>query len=124
VTLDPIFTADDAVPSASEPSVVRQRRYRAVHDIGHFRFVEHATRGEGTPLGDVAPCGELLVAFDPALRGEEDLRGRPVRRVSGEGPLVEEQYVLDAHGIVSVTIRDLGDGYAVRGAIAPARSVR
>jgi len=41
-----------------------------------------------------------------------------------EGPLVEEQYVLDAHGIVSVTIRDLGDGYAVRGAIAPARPVR
>jgi hypothetical protein len=35
-----------------------------------------------------------------------------VKRLSGEGPLIQEQYAVTPHGIVEVTISDLETGYA------------
>jgi molecular chaperone DnaK (HSP70) len=111
VVLDPIFTAEDRVPRASDEPLVRTRTYRPVHDIGHFRFVECASMEGGAPVGDVATSAEVLFPFDRELRERRNLREVPPRRLDHEGPLVREEYWLDREGIVSVRIRDLENGY-------------
>jgi molecular chaperone DnaK (HSP70) len=111
VVLDAIFRREDPLPLVSEPPLVRTRVYRPVHNLGHFRFMECTSVGGGASVGDVAALGEVLFPFDPALRGRSDLREVPARRLDREGPLVQEEYHLDAQGIVSVRIRDLDSGY-------------
>jgi len=87
------------------------RRYRPVHNIGHFRFAECDRMGEGgNPLGDLTPFAELYFPFDPALR-EVELAGLPIEHRSGL-PLIEERYQVDDHGIVSVCITDLESGWS------------
>jgi molecular chaperone DnaK (HSP70) len=66
------------------------REYRAVHNIGHFRFVECSRVEGGAPTGDVTPVGEVLFPFDPTLRAAGDLAAVPVRRVD-VGPRVREE---------------------------------
>ena len=98
-------------PLPREPhklSVVR--RYRAAHNIGHFRFVEcSALDDAGGPAGDITPHGRVLFPFSAS--GEHDLEAVPVERLNGDGPLVEERYAVDASGIVEVTIANLDSGY-------------
>ena len=112
ITFDPIVTPDTRLPTPEAPLRVR-RRYRAAHNVGHFRFAEcRAVDASGTPRGDLVYRGEARFPFDPALRAEGvDLGRVPVRRTGREGPLVEEEYVLDAHGLVAVTLADLETGY-------------
>jgi molecular chaperone DnaK len=116
VVFDPIFAKDVPLPSPGEPPLVATRRYRAAHNIGHFRFLECGRVAEGRPDGDVTPFGEILFAFDPALRGANGLGVREVVRVDG-GPEIEERYLCGATGAVEVEIRDLEDGYAKRFAL-------
>jgi molecular chaperone DnaK (HSP70) len=105
---DPIFRADTALKAA--PRLCRS--YRAAHNIGHFRFVECSRLdGTGSPQGDLTPVGEARFPFDPQLEGRRDLASVPVQR-TGEGPLIEEEYSIDPHGIVHVTIRNVDGGYA------------
>jgi molecular chaperone DnaK (HSP70) len=109
VAFDPIFLPDTALPSSS--TVVVSRRYRAAHNVGHFRFVEcTSVDASGEPRGDLVPFAEVLFPFDPALRGKSDLRGVAVERC-GVGPEIEERYVIDPHGLVEVHIADLETGY-------------
>jgi molecular chaperone DnaK (HSP70) len=113
-TYDVIFTRDMPLPRAGGPELVVSRRYHAAHDVGHYRFFECADFDPtGAPRGDIAPLTDLLFAFDPGLRAapEGKLAGA-VRRLDRRGPLVEERYAVDAHGIVEITIRDLDTGYA------------
>ena len=64
------------------------------------------------PKGDLVPYGEVRFPFDPALRAEDvDLSRVPIGRTGPGGPLVEEEYVVDAHGLVEVTVADLDTGY-------------
>jgi len=122
IAFDPIFGADAALPARGEGGAAYERTYRAAHNLGHFRFVECGTVSpSGAPDGDVTPVGEVVFPFDPALRGA-DLGGVAVAR-TGAGPLVRERYQVDRHGIVEMTITDLGDGYtrAYRLGAAPAR---
>jgi molecular chaperone DnaK (HSP70) len=114
VAFDGIFEKGTEMPGdATEPLIVT-RRYRAAHNIGHFRFVEC---GEldlgGDPAGDITPHAEVLFPFARELRGLDDLTGRPVERL-GQGPLVEERYEVDPAGILAITITDLDAGYARR----------
>ena len=105
VAFDVIFT-----PGAGLGDAVFERTYRAAHNLGHFRFVECALVDEsGAPRGDMTPSGEIVFPFDPALRGAA-LGDVPVRRIEG-GPLVKEEYAVDASGLVEVTITDLDTGY-------------
>ena len=62
---------------ASPRSVTR--RYRAAHNIGHFRFVECSRLTDGRPDGDVTPYDPVFFPFDPDLHDEDDLgaAGRP-----------------------------------------------
>ncbi|MDP9152086.1 MAG: Hsp70 family protein [Myxococcota bacterium] len=110
ITFDPIFTAGTELPSASSEPLVSTRRYRAAHNVGHFRFFECERFDEnGGPRGDMALYNDLYFPFDAALR-EADLQSIPVSRRSVEGPEILEEYSLDQSGIVGVLIRNLDSG--------------
>ncbi len=114
ITFDSIFTHDTALPSAKAGPIRSTRRYRAAHNIGHFRFFEcNAVTAEGRPRGDMMVSGDVLFPFDPGLGAADDLARVPVRRlVSEAGPIIEEEYSLDENGIVAVTITNLDAGVA------------
>ncbi|WP_121258313.1 Hsp70 family protein [Nocardioides ferulae] len=87
------------------------RRYRAAHNVGWFRFVEYADLdGRGEPQGALVPFADVVFPFDPALQDGRDLRDVAVVH-AGSGPLVEERYVIDPHGIIELQITDLDTGY-------------
>ncbi|MEZ4321982.1 MAG: Hsp70 family protein [Myxococcota bacterium] len=108
VAFDPILTRDARIePTGSEWT----RRYRPVHNIGHFRFAECDRMGDhGNPLGDLTPFAELRFPFDPALR-DADLSKVEIAHQAGL-PVVEERYRVDDNGIVSVKITDLDSGWS------------
>jgi hypothetical protein len=84
-----------------------------MHNIGRYRFVECARLDDsGVPLGDITAYGDVLFPFDRGVRDRRDLTGVPVRRMSHEGPLIQEEYAITPHGIVRVTITDLESGFA------------
>ncbi len=111
---DPIFTREMPLPQPGEPPMTIERRYRAMHDIGHFRFFECAAFDDaGHPRGEIAPLTDVLFPFASRLRGGDlDLSRVPVRRLEGTGPLVSERYDVDACGTVQVTLQDLESGFA------------
>ena len=92
-----------------------KRRYRAAHNIGYFRFVEYSSFDEaGVPRGDLQPYGEVIVPFDRALRRDDiDLSTVPVIRTE-DGPLIEESYIVDENGMVTVEITDVESSFTVR----------
>ncbi len=116
IRFDPIFSRGTAMPGHGEAPLIATRRYRAAHNVGHYRFVECAgVDPRGEPDGDISPHGEVRFAFAPALR---DLNGAlaeaPVERLAHDGPLIEERYEVDAAGVIAVTIAAVEDGYAQR----------
>ena len=65
------------------------------------------------PRGDLKPYGKVIVPFDHALRHSDiDLSTVPVVRTEG-GPLIEESYIVDENGMVTVEIKDLEADYTV-----------
>ena len=113
VVFDPIFDREARVPSAGQAPVVSRRVYRAAHNVGRYRFVECAALDQlGVPHGDITAFNDVFFPFDRTLRARSsDLAEVPVRRLPGEGPLIQEQYAITPHGIVEVTITDLEVGY-------------
>jgi molecular chaperone DnaK (HSP70) len=118
VVLDPIFTSetvtrDDVHPSPGGALAHLTRTYRAVHNVGHFRFFECTSVDDrDKPRGDMALCGDVIFPFDPGLCAETeiDLAAVPVQRQS-EGPHIVEHYSVDGSGIVQVVIRNADAGY-------------
>jgi molecular chaperone DnaK (HSP70) len=110
-SFDVLIPKDAALPATAA------RRYRAAHNVGHFRFVECARVEAGRPEGNVALWDEVLFPFDRALRGA-DLAAVPIRRLDGEGPLVEESYRCTAGGALEVKLRVLDDGFEQEVSIA------
>jgi molecular chaperone DnaK (HSP70) len=112
VVFDPIFSRDARVPGAGEANVVHRRVYRAAHNVGRYRFVECASLdASGVPLGDITAYCDVYFPFDRGVRGARDLSSVPVRRMTQEGPLIQEEYAITPHGIVQVTIKDLETGF-------------
>lgn len=112
VGFDPIFDKDTPLPAPGAAPLAQARRYRAAHNVGHFRFVECGRVVAGRPEGDVRPWEEILFPFDPELRRRADLGAVPVVRTVAEGPEVEERYACSAEGTIEVTVSDLTDGYS------------
>ena len=108
VAFDPILDADTTVTSEGTERV---RRYRAVHNLGCFRFAECDRLEGGVPVGDLLPWRVVRFPFDPALRNGVDLDGVKVRRLPAPGPSIEERYLIDPSGIVEVRITDLDSGF-------------
>lgn len=106
---DPILERSEQVPHAGKRVVVR--RYRAAHNLGLFRFVEYAQLDPaGNPRGDLVPFGQIMFPFDTELQGRTPDPTLHVERREA-GPEIEERYVIDPNGIVTVQITDLDTGY-------------
>src|SRR5262249_31954999 len=103
ISFDVLVPKDTALPAQVS------RRYRAAHNVGHYRFVECGRIEHGRPEGNLAAWDEFLFPFDPTLRGA-DLAGVAVKRL-GEGPEVEEIYRCGADGTVEASLRVLDDGF-------------
>jgi molecular chaperone DnaK (HSP70) len=113
-TYDTIFGQDAALPRPGAAPLEVVRRYRAAHNVGHYRFFECAGfDARGNPQGDIAPLTSVYFAFDASLRGQP-LDAVPVRRLEGEGPLITERYTLDERGLVEVAIVDETTGFTAR----------
>ncbi|MBS2011508.1 MAG: Hsp70 family protein [Deltaproteobacteria bacterium] len=112
ITFDPIFTRDTALPARSSEPLRSRRRYRAAHNLGHFRFFEcDAVSDDGLPRGDIMVSGDVLFPFAPELDARADLAGVEVERLTGgRGPVIEEEYSLDENGMVAVRITNLDAG--------------
>ncbi|MGA4507996.1 Hsp70 family protein [Propionibacteriaceae bacterium G1746] len=109
ISFDQIF---DRTTVTGEDTFEVIRRYRPQHNIGWFRFVEYAhVDSHDLPTGDIVPFAELLFPYARELRGT-DLTEVPVKRV-GEGPMIEERYLIDPHGIVEVHVTDLNNNYTI-----------
>ena len=106
-----LVSFDVLVPKDTRLPAEVSRRYRAAHNIGHYRFVECGRLDAGRPEGNLAPWDEVLFPFDPALRGQSDLSEIAVERLGGEGPQVEELYRCAPDGTVEASLRVLDDGY-------------
>jgi hypothetical protein len=114
VAFDSVFRQGTPMPPAGEAALSVTRRYRAAHNVGHFRFLECATLGpDDEPRGDISPHATIRFPFVRALRGAA-LADVPIERLAAPGPAIEERYEVDHAGVVSVTLRDLDDGYGER----------
>lgn len=109
VSFDQILSRDAMLDPTGH--VVVTRRYRAAHNLGRYRFVEYsAIDAQGVPRGDLVPFAEVVFPYDPSLQDGSPLETTEVKR-RGDGPLVEESYTVDGHGIIKVRICDLDTGY-------------
>jgi len=110
IIFDPLFPKGTPLPGPDEEPYEIRRRYRPVHNVGHFRYLEcsHLTE-DGQPTGDVTVWDEIRFPFDPVL---ESANGVTVAR-SDAAPQqqIEEKYSSDASGTVTVTITNLTAGY-------------
>jgi molecular chaperone DnaK len=109
VAFDAIFPKGTALPAPGAAPVSVTRRYRAVHNVGHFRFLECTRLAGGRPDGDVTPWDEALFPFERELRGRSLSTVDVIRRV--DGPEVVETYALGSEGAVSMTVTDTSDGF-------------
>jgi molecular chaperone DnaK len=103
VSFDVLVPKDTPLPAAVS------RRYRAAHNVGHYRFVECGRIERGRPEGNLAAWDEIYFPFDRALR-ETDLSRVAVERL-GDGPIVEEVYDCAADGTVQARLREVDDGF-------------
>ncbi len=113
VIFDPLFVKGTSLPVPGDPPVERSRSYAAVHNVGHYRYLEcsHLT-DEGRPAGDLTVWDDIRFPFDASLRSEKELKSVEVARL-GDGTMVEaeERYSCDSGGGVTVTISSLTGGY-------------
>ena len=109
VAFDAIFPKGTIVPAPGAAPVSVTRRYRAAHNVGHFRFLECTRLTGDRPDGDVTPWDEVLFPFERSLR-VRSLTTADVKR-RAEGPEVVETYALGSEGAVSMTVMDTSDGF-------------
>lgn len=113
VSFDVVLPHDMLLRADSHGLTTVTRTYKAAHNVGVFRFAECTSVDEqGVPRSDVSPLDTIYFPFDEQLR---DLSPEELSQVYVErremGPMIQERYTVDAHGIVWVTISDIGAGY-------------
>lgn len=107
ISFDPIFAKGTSLPSRGQPLLVRSRRYRPAHNIGHFRYIECSQiDSQGLPTGDITAWDEIHFPFDPELTRMDDVEKIPIRRLDPHGAAIEaeEIYTCDRQGMVKVTL--------------------
>ncbi len=111
---DAVFPKGTPMPARGAEPVVATRRYRAAHNIGHYRFVESAyVDDRGDPTGDMTPHAEILVPFAGDVAPGR-VGGVAVDRLAADGPQIEERYEVDSAGVIAVTITNLDAGRAAK----------
>jgi molecular chaperone DnaK (HSP70) len=113
VSFDPLFAKGTRLPPPGAPPLQTIRRYSAVHNIGHYRYLECSYLTEdGRPAGDLTVWDDVRFPFDAGLRNKADLSGLPVAHLhNGSPPEVEERYTCDGGGTLTVGISNLTAGY-------------
>lgn len=114
VAFDILFDAKQRLPAEGELHSMT-RRYRPVHNIGRFRYVEcNGLDLTGSPAGDVLPIDDVLFPFDASLRGVDTLEEVAIETLSSNRPLIEERYTIDHVGIIRFEITDVESGFSLR----------
>lgn len=111
IVFDPLFPKGTPLPARSEPALEINRAYCPVHNVGVFRYLECSHVDEATrPSGDITVWDEIRFPFDPELEDAEEIPVQHLDRVRHQ--TIEEKYVCDAGGAVTVTIRNDTAGYS------------
>ncbi|GIU75228.1 MAG: molecular chaperone [Bryobacteraceae bacterium] len=113
VVFDPLFEQGLELPAPGASPIKRTRRYSPVHNIGHFRYLECSHRTpSGEPAGDITAWDEIRFPFDPRLASVADLENIAVERSpEAARQWIEEAYMVDSGGSVTVVIFNLTAGY-------------
>ena len=113
IVFDPLFIKGAPLPLPEQPPLRVSRRYRPVHNIGHFRYLECSRRApDGRPVGDITIWDELHFPFAPALKDNNDLAALAVEHSpNAAGQEIEETYECDSTGSVTVRVANLSAGY-------------
>jgi molecular chaperone DnaK (HSP70) len=113
VVFDPLFLKGTPLPGPGDQPLHVTRRYRPAHNIGHFRYLECSSCSEDCgPAGDISVWDEILFPFDPELQNQRDLTTTPVVRSENvRAQEVEETYLCDASGGVTVNIANISASY-------------
>jgi molecular chaperone DnaK (HSP70) len=110
IIFDPLFQKGAALPGPGERPLEIRRRYKPVHNIGHFRYLECShLDNESQPRGDVTVWDEIQFPFDPALRDAEN--AAVVYSDAAPSQEIEETYLIDASGTVTIVITNRTAGY-------------
>lgn len=114
IIFDPLYPRGTRLPGPGEPPLVIRRRYSPVHNVGHFRYLECSHLRDGMqPAGYIAVWDEIRFPFDPEVAKENHLASVPVEHsLRAMTQQIEEQFLCDAGGTVSVTISNLTAGYS------------
>jgi molecular chaperone DnaK (HSP70) len=114
IVFDPIFLKGTVLPGPKDALLEVTRRYKPVHNVGHFRFLESTRASAGhQPEGELTYWDEIQFPFDPQLEKTTDLQAIPVGHNERASRCeVEERYRCDSNGKVSVMIRNLTTGHA------------
>lgn len=113
VVFDPLFARGTTLPPPGDVPLERSRSYTAVHNVGHYRYLEcsHLTP-DGQPAGDITVWDDIRFPFEPRLREEKDLGSVAVSHLhNGTRSEAEERYTCDAGGSLTVTISNVSGGY-------------
>lgn len=113
ISFDPIFSKGTPLPSPGENPLIRSRRYRPAHNIGHFRYIECSQiDSHGFPTGDITTWDEIWFPFDPELSSGNELEKIPIQRQKLNGGIqIEEIYTCDSQGIVKVSLTNCATGF-------------
>lgn len=125
ISFDTLFAKDTPLPAKGEDPLVRRRRYRPTHNVGHFRYLECSRLNlQGQPQGDITTWDEVFFPFAPDLQPGPDeapeitraeIAGTPgIERGQQYENVIEETYTCDAHGVMQVEIADLTTGFRRR----------
>jgi Hsp70 protein len=107
VAFDVVFAKDSVLPAPGEAPLTCTRRYQPTHNIGHFRYLECSQLTDtGEPTGDLTPWDEVYFPFTLPLHEGGILPTVPITRLACEAPWIEERYVCDAHGIITVEMQN------------------
>jgi molecular chaperone DnaK (HSP70) len=105
VAFDVLFAKDCVLPAVDQPRLTCTRRYRPLHNIGHFRYLECSQITDtGEPTGDLTPWDDIYFPFAPHLQAEQNLPAIPIQPQEMEDQWIEERYACDAHGMIEVEI--------------------
>lgn len=109
---DAVFPKDTPIPAnADTQPLTVVRRYRAAHNVGHFRFVECSRVCDGgAPAGSITPWREVRFPMVGELR-DATVDDVQVLRMPNPISEIEERYHCDSNGTIEVDLVNLTEGY-------------
>ncbi len=116
IIFDPVFAKGTTLPGAADPPIMRERTYRPVHNIGHFRYLEASSiDDDGRPAGAITLWDEIRFPLDPAIPMDSDLSRIPIEQSNqAAGQAIVETWFCDANGVVEVELQNKSAGYRRR----------